>query len=125
MSDLFTWHGAEEVEHRAVAHDAAAYFGDSIVKRARAMALVLPFLILLLLRGFRFIMKADTSQNIGLIGKWMGFFRGAHAGVLPTARSVIFATFTYFKPSFKPTDIGDTAQAVAYLASSPGARRAA
>ncbi len=125
MTDLFTWHGAEEVEHRAVAHDAAAYFADSMVHRGRAMALALPFLGLLLVRGFRFIMKADDSVHIGMIGKFTGYFRGARAGVLPKIRHLIAATFTYFKPSFVPHDIGDTAQAVAYLASSPGARRAA
>lgn len=125
MTDLFTWHGAEEVEHRAVAHDAAAYFTDTMFHRGRAMALAMPFLALLLLRGFRFIMSQDESVDIGMVGKWTGYFRGARAGVLPKIRSVVGATFTYFRPGFTPTDIGDTAQAVAYLASSPGARRAA
>ena len=125
MMDLFVWHGAEEVEHRAVAHDAAAYFTDTMFHRGRAMALAMPFLALLLLRGFRFIMSQDESVDIGMVGKWTGYFRGARAGVLPKIRSVVGATFTYFRPGFTPTDIGDTAQAVAYLASSPGARRAA
>lgn len=125
MTDLFMWHGAEEVEHRAVAHDVAAYFNDTMLHRGRAMALALPFLAVLLVRGFRFIMKADTSQNIGFIGKFTGYYRGGRANVLPKIRHLLGATFTYFKPSFQPHDIGDTAQAVAYLASSPGARRAA
>lgn len=125
MMDLFTWHGAEEVEHRAVAHEAAAYFTDSMLHRARAMALALPFLALLLVRGFRFIMKADGSVKVGPIGKFTGYWRGGRAGVLPKIRHLLAATFTYFKPGFRPEDIGDTAQAVAYLASSPGARRAA
>ncbi|WP_298440952.1 metal-dependent hydrolase [Gordonia sp. (in: high G+C Gram-positive bacteria)] len=124
MTDLFTWHGAEEVEHRAVAHDAAAYFADSMVHRARAMALALPFLALLLVRGFRFIMNSDDSVNIGMIGKFTGYWRGGRANVLPKIRHLLLATFTYFRPTFQPTDIGDTAQAVAYLASSPGARQA-
>ncbi|MFT3716207.1 MAG: metal-dependent hydrolase [Gordonia sp. (in: high G+C Gram-positive bacteria)] len=125
MADLFTWHGAEEVEHRSVAHDAAADFEDGYLRRGRAMSLAFPVLALLVVRGFRFIMKQDTSVHYGLAGKWFQYFRGAHAGVLPTIRSVILPTFTYFKPGFKPSDIGDTAQAVAYLATSPGARRAA
>lgn len=125
MRDMFTWHGAEEVEHRAVAHDAAAYFTDSMIHRARAMALAMPFLAILLVRGFRMIMKEDTSIKIGPIGKFTGYYRGGRAGVLPKIRNLLGATFTYFKPSFQPHDIGDTAQAVAYLASSPGARQAA
>lgn len=125
MTDLFTWHGAEEVEHRAVAHDAAAYFTDSMLQRGRAMAIALPFLALLLVRGFRFIMNSDESVHVGMIGKFAAYFRGSHIGVLPKIRRLLGATFSYFKPSFHPHDIGDTAQAVAYLASSPGARRAA
>lgn len=125
MTDLFTWHGAEEVEHRAVAHDAAAYFTDGMAQRARSMAIALPFLAMLLVRGFRFIMKSDESVNIGMVGKFVGYFRGSHIGVLPKIRKLLGATFTYFRPSFHPHDIGDTAQAVAYLAASPGARRAA
>ncbi|GAC58267.1 hypothetical protein GOHSU_36_00100 [Gordonia hirsuta DSM 44140 = NBRC 16056] len=125
MTDLFTWHGAEEVEHRAVAHDAAAYFNDSMLHRGRAMSLALPFLALLMVRGFRFIMNADESVDIGPVGKFTGYWRGGRAGVLPKIRHLLGATFTYFKPGFVPHDIGDTAQAVAYLASSPGARQAA
>ncbi|MFT4085911.1 MAG: metal-dependent hydrolase [Gordonia sp. (in: high G+C Gram-positive bacteria)] len=125
MTDLFTWHGAEEVEHRAVAHDVAAYFADGMLRRARAMAIALPFLILLLFRGFGFIMKNDDSVNYRLPARVWHYRRGARAGVLPKLYKLALATFSYFKPSFKPTDIGDTAQAVAYLASSPGARRAA
>lgn len=125
MTDLFTWHGAEEVEHRAVAHDVAAYFTDSMLHRGRAMAIALPFLAVLLVRGFRFIMTADATQNIGFAGKSAGYYRGARLGVLPKIRHLLAATFTYFRPGFAPHDIGDTAQAVAYLAASPGARRAA
>jgi len=33
-------------------------------------------------------------------------------------------TFMYFRPSFTPEQMGSTAQAVAYLASSPAARAA-
>jgi predicted metal-dependent hydrolase len=33
-------------------------------------------------------------------------------------------TFDYLRPSFTPEDMGSTAQAVAYLASSPAARAA-
>ncbi|AVL99423.1 metal-dependent hydrolase [Gordonia iterans] len=125
MTDLFTWHGAEEVEHRAVAHEAAAYFTDTMFHRGRAMALAMPFLAILLVRGFRFIMTSDPTVDIGPVGKFTGYYRGARAGVLPKIRHLLGATFTYFRPGFQPTDIGDTAQAVAYLASSPGARRAA
>ncbi|WP_084637981.1 metal-dependent hydrolase [Gordonia shandongensis] len=130
MVDMFTWHGAEEVEHRSVAHDAAAYFADSPIRRARAMSLAMPFLLILLVRGFRFINSQDPAVNTlsGLQKTRLyavGYVRGVRAGVFPRISKLVLATATYFKPGFAPADIGDTAQAVAFLASSPGARRAA
>lgn len=124
MTDLFRWHGAEEVEHREVAHDVASYFGDSYLKRGRAMLAVLPALLFVINRGTRFIALNDPAGRTGYVGQWFGYFRGARRGLLPTMRSIIFATFTYFKPSFRPSQVGSTSQAVAYLASSPAARAA-
>ena len=125
MSDLFTWHGAEEVEHRAVAHDVAVYFGDSYLRRGRAMLIALPTLLLLLFRGFRFITHQDPAiKHNNYFYRQYHYARGVRAGVLPTIRSVLFATASYFRPGFHPTEIGSTAQAVAYLASSPAARNA-
>jgi hypothetical protein len=124
MADLFRWHGAEEVEHREVAHDVATYFGDSYLKRGRAMLVVLPAMLFVINRGTRFLALNDPGGKIGYTRLMLGYFRGAHKGLLPTVRSIILATFTYFKPSFRPTQVGCTAQAVAYLASSPAARAA-
>ncbi|WOC11959.1 metal-dependent hydrolase [Gordonia sp. MP11Mi] len=129
MMDMFVWHGAEEVEHRSVAHEVAAYFGDSPLRRGRAMALALPFLVILLVRGFRHINRQDpTFAELRLpaeIYKYVhDYFVESRAGVFPKISSLALATATYFKPGFHPSDIGDTAQAVAFLATSPGARRA-
>ncbi|MBT0566291.1 metal-dependent hydrolase [Williamsia sp. CHRR-6] len=124
MADLFTWHGAEEVEHRSVAHDVAVYFGDGYLRRGRAMLFALSGLLLVIHRGSRFIAKCDPTMTYSYRRMWTEYFRGARAGVLPTLRSIIFATFSYFRPSFRPEQIGSTAQAVAYLASSPAARAA-
>ncbi|GAA4642553.1 metal-dependent hydrolase [Gordonia humi] len=129
MTDMFVWHGAEEVEHRAVAHDVAAYFGDSPLRRGRAMSLALPFLVILLVRGFRFINSQDptfTQMSVpARYGKCIkAYFVESRRGVFPKLGGIVLATATYFKPGFHPTEIGDTAQAVAYLATSPGARRA-
>lgn len=125
MADLFMWHGAEEVEHRAVAHDVAAYFGDSYLRRGRAMLMVLPILLLLVQRGYRFIMKQDTSVSYNYLQKKWQYHRGVRANLLPRISTVVFSTFSYFRPGFRPEQIGSTAQAVAYLAKSPAARRAA
>ncbi|MDL9938745.1 metal-dependent hydrolase [Gordonia sp. ABSL1-1] len=125
MTDLFTWHGAEEVEHRAVAHDVAVYFGDGYLRRARAMLVALPTLLILINRGFRFIMRADPTLHLNFFQRQYHYFRGVRAGVLPKLYKVIWSTTTYFRPGFHPDEIGSTAQAVAYLAASPAARNAA
>ena len=45
--------------------------------------------------------------------------------LLPTYRNLFGAsTLSYFRPGYSPEDIGSTAQAVAYLATSPAARAA-
>lgn len=129
MTDMFTWHGAEEVEHRSVAHEAAAYFGDSPLRRARAMSLALPFLVILLVRGFRHINRQDPKfAKLTVRGEistyTRAYFADSRKGVFPKIGKLAWATVTYFKPGFHPSDIGDTAQAVAFLATSPGARRA-
>lgn len=124
MVDLFTWHGAEEVEHRAVAHDVATYFGDSYLRRGRAMFLALPVLAILIFRGFRFIMQQDTSLKLNVVQRQYQYHRGVRAGVVPAMWRVALSTVSYFRPGFHPNEIGSTAQAVAYLASSPAARGA-
>jgi predicted metal-dependent hydrolase len=46
-------------------------------------------------------------------------------GLLPTYRELFGTnTLAYFRPGFHPDHMGSTAQAVAYLASSPAARAA-
>lgn len=124
MADLFAWHGAEEVEHRAVAHEVASYFGDGYLRRGRAMLVVLPMLMFLLHRGYRFIVKQDESVPQSWLRRQVHYLRGVRAGLLPPMWRVILSTFDYFRPGFHPDQIGDTAQAVAYLAASPAARAA-
>ncbi|MGO3328215.1 metal-dependent hydrolase [Gordonia sp. (in: high G+C Gram-positive bacteria)] len=129
MTDMFVWHGAEEVEHRSVAHEVAAYFGDSRLRRGRAMGLALPFLLILLIRGFRFINSQDPTfsemstraRNLKYV---KDYFAESRKGIFPKVGRIVVSTATYFRPGFHPSEIGDTAQAVAYLATSPGARRA-
>ncbi|WP_018178133.1 metal-dependent hydrolase [Jongsikchunia kroppenstedtii] len=125
MMDILRWHGAEEVEHRCVAHDVAVYFGDGYLRRARAMAVILVGLLAVVFRGAAFIGAQDPhyrgAHALLILPRYM---KAAHKGLLPSLRSVLFATITYFKPSFSPVEVGSTAQAVAYLAKSPAARRA-
>ncbi|MGW5108677.1 metal-dependent hydrolase [Nocardia sp. NPDC004123] len=123
MVDLFRWHGAEEVEHRMVAHDVAEYFEIGYVRRGALMLMVFPIFIALILRGTKFLVQADPSlpnhRYPMLIGR---IFAGMWRGSIPGIPSLLISALSTFKPGYTPETVGSTAQAVAYLAQSPAAR---
>jgi uncharacterized protein len=125
MVDLFRWHGSEEVEHRSVAHDVAVYFHDSYFDRIRAMTMAVVAIFVFFQRTAWFLVKADPNTDIS----WWRFnrmrMRDSKLGLLPRYRKLFGSnTAMYFRPGFTPDQMGSTAQAVAYLASSPAARAA-
>jgi uncharacterized protein len=125
MVDLFRWHGSEEVEHRMVAHDVATYFHDSYVDRIRAMMMAVVLLAVFFQRGGWYLTKSDPQLDIGWWKMQRLRMRDSKFALLPKYRKLFGSnTFMYFRPSFSPEQMGSTAQAVAYLASSPAARAA-
>ncbi|NMO02554.1 metal-dependent hydrolase [Gordonia sp. TBRC 11910] len=124
MADLFLWHGAEEVEHRTVAHEVAVYFGDSYLRRGRAMLVAMPALLFVVFRGGRYISLNDPSGAIKQLDRFLQYRRGVRFNVVPKISDILLASLTYFRPGFDPVEVGDTAQAVAYLAKSPATRKA-
>jgi predicted metal-dependent hydrolase len=124
MADICRWHGAEEVEHRSVAHDVANYFDPSYFHRCRAMIVGIVFLILALHRTSGYMLRKDPNFSYSYPRLWWEYLKGSHKNILPKLRDVVKFTLIYFKPSFDPASIGSTAQAVAYLAKSPAARAA-
>jgi predicted metal-dependent hydrolase len=125
MVDLFRWHGSEEVEHRSVAHDVAVYFHDSYFDRIRAMTMAVVAIFVFFQRSAWFLVKADPNTDMS----WWRFnrmrMRDSKLGLLPRYRTLFGSnTAMYFRPGFTPDQMGSTAQAVAYLASSPAARAA-
>lgn len=125
LVDLFRWHGSEEVEHRCVAHDVAVYFHDSYPARIRSMVLAMGMIYTFFESGAWYLCRNDPDLDIG----WWRMQRlRAHDSklrLLPTYRKVFGTnTLAYFRPGYSPAGIGSTAQAVAYLASSPAARAA-
>ncbi|MFB7878407.1 metal-dependent hydrolase [Nocardia sp. NPDC056064] len=126
MADLFRWHGAEEVEHRNVAHDVAEYFGVGYARRCASMTLVFPIFIALLVRGARFLVHQDPKlPDYGYLRLIAGVFAAMWRGALPGIPSLLRSALSTFQPGYSPETVGSTAQAVAYLASSPAARAAA
>jgi hypothetical protein len=125
MVDLFRWHGAEEVEHRTVAHEVAVYFHDSYPRRMLAMLMASSMLFLFVQRGGWYLVKHDPEVNFGWWRMQYLRYQDSRKGLLPKYRTVFgSATIGYLRPGYSPEEIGSTAQAVAYLASSPAARAA-
>jgi predicted metal-dependent hydrolase len=123
--DVFRWHGAEEVEHRHVAHDVATYFSDSYADRVGAMLVASSALIVAFQRFSWHLVKTDPEADFGWWRMQRLRYLDSKVGLLPRYRTLFGAnTFEYLKPSFTPEKMGSTAQAVAYLASSPAARAA-
>jgi predicted metal-dependent hydrolase len=121
--DLFRWHGSEEVEHRSVAHDVAIYFHDSYPDRIRAMTLAATAIFVFFQRGTTYLLKSDPANDIGFWRMQRLRMRDSKLGLLPIFRTLFGRnTLTYFRPGYSPEAMGSTAQAIAYLATSPAAR---
>ena len=88
------------------------------------MVTALVYLGLMIHRAIGFMCRSDPSISHSYFGLWCEYLRGSRRNILPQLRQVLKYTAVYFKPSFHPASIGSTAQAVAYLATSPAARRA-
>ncbi|OHU99636.1 metal-dependent hydrolase, partial [Mycobacterium talmoniae] len=111
MADICRWHGAEEIEHRSVAHDVANYFHRSYLHRCRAMAVTLVYLMFVIHRAVRFMCAADPTVNYSYPRLWREYLRASRRNILPQLRQVVRYTLVYFKPSFDPASLGSTAQA--------------
>lgn len=125
MLDLFRWHGAEEVEHRAVAHDVACYFGVGYVRRSFSMIVTWPVFIGWLVRAAMYQSRNDpNSPDIGYPGLAIGLVSAMRRGLLPSFPKWIWSGLSTFVPGFHPDSVGSTAQALAYVAQSPAGKRA-
>lgn len=123
MSDLYRWHGAEEVEHRHVSYNVAKYFGMDYLAQAVAGVLVSFVFFGLLFRGMKFLVHEDPAlPNLGYLRLWWKLRASGRRGAVPTTSHMVRFGLQLLKPDYNPANAGNTAQAVAYLATSPAAR---
>ncbi|MDJ0382960.1 metal-dependent hydrolase [Streptomyces sp. G-G2] len=120
MLDLLRWHGAEEVEHRAVAFELFMHIDGSYRRRARTWATAFTALVFLWQRGARFFMENDPHLPHAK-ASFARFFQAGQQGVLPSTGAMLKSIPSYLSRSYHPSQEGSTAQAEAYLATSPGA----
>ncbi|NDZ79865.1 metal-dependent hydrolase [Streptomyces sp. SID10853] len=151
MLDLLRWHGAEEVEHRAVAFDMYQHCGGEglprYARRIEGMAVVTPVLLWLWVWGASYLLRHDPALvrrdpvpaghgpallrhgRPGVAGRPVYSLRNHNRavarGLLPTWGELGAAIPRYFRRSYHPSQEGSLRRAVEYLAASPAARAAA
>lgn len=121
MLDLLRWHGAEEVEHRAVAYDVFMHLDGRYLRRARTYAVAAFGLCWLWGRGVRYLVANDPSLVPRQKVRFRDLVRSGRRGLTPTYGDIVRCGWRYFQPSYHPSAEASTSQAVAYLAGSPAA----
>jgi predicted metal-dependent hydrolase len=122
MLDLLRWHGAEEVEHKAVAFDTMRHLRAGYWRQVRTQLLITPALLWLFVRGVRFMYSVDPYLPSGTKPRWRDYFRAARRGLVPGPFQFLRVIGAYYKPSFHPSQLGGVGRAVDYLARSAAAR---
>jgi predicted metal-dependent hydrolase len=122
MLDLLRWHGAEEVEHKAVAFDTMKHLRAGYWRQVRTQLLITPALLWLFVRGVRFMYSVDPYLPPGSKPRWRDYFRAARRGLVPGPFQFLRVIGAYYTPSFHPSQLGGVGRAVDYLSRSPAAR---
>ncbi|MFG2224773.1 metal-dependent hydrolase [Streptomyces sp. NPDC048644] len=129
MLDLLRRHGAEEVEHRAVAFDMYQHTGGDdparYLRRQLGMAVTAPVLLHLWAWGAAYLLRHDPQLAARSRYSLREHHRAVRKGLLPGWRLLGAAIPRYLRRSYHPSQEGSLRTAVAYLASSPAARAAA
>lgn len=122
MLDMLRWHGAEEVEHKAVAFDVMKHLRVGYWRQVRTQVAVTLLMLWLWVRGLRFMYSVDLELPAGSKPRWRDWFIVARRGLVPAPFQFVLAITAYYKRGFHPSQLGGVERAVNYLAISPAAR---
>lgn len=112
MDRLHRWHGAEELEHKAVAFDLHVADGGGYAERAVAFAVASAGVLGWSLLGLAWLSAGDRALWSALPGGLKGTRRVLNARVL---RRVGGGLLAYLQPGFHPEQLADPESAFAYL----------
>jgi len=110
------------VEHKAVAFDTMKHLQAGYFRQVRAQFAVTPVMLLLWIRGVRFMYSVDPQLPPGTKARWRDYFSAARRGLVPGPVRLARVVGDYYKPHFHPSQLGGLDRAVEYLALSPAAR---
>lgn len=132
MLDLVKWHGAEEIEHRTVAFDLYRHLGGGYIARYYQSVIVIAAVVGLWVDGAAHIMKQDPryksiKPSVFKPWVWREWHNQAQHDnrLLPHPLWLVSQQLGYLMPWYDPVHEAKTEDAIAYLESSPAAKRAA
>lgn len=118
MLDLLRWHGAEEVEHRSVAFDAYQHVHGGYLLRVVSGTLMSIGLLVVVFGTAARLSALDPELPRGF--RVRDYRAGVRAGTVPRVGPIVRSLRHYLRRDHHPSQMGSSAPALAYLASSPG-----
>ncbi len=125
VSDLFTWHSAEEVEHRTVAYDLYRHLGGTHSMKALIMSFVAPMFTYIMAAGAAQLAQADAEapaeiKSLLKLGFWRAWARSSKNNNMMSLGWFLAKPRSFYSRNYSPLSEGNTAQALAYINASPG-----
>jgi len=132
MLDLVKWHGAEEIEHRTVAFDLYRHLGGGYIARYYLSVVVIAGVLGLWVDGAAHIMQQDerfksVRPQVFKPWIWREWYRISQKDnrLMPNPLWLVSQQLGYLMPWYDPVHEAKTEDAIAYLNTSPAAKRAA